>query len=128
MAIGWLSVLKMVPWSDVIKNAPQVADSAKKLWNATAKRSLGSAPPGETASALAQTPDALAIAGLQERVLALQAAASELHDQMRASSELIKSLAEQNAQLVQRLETLRVRLVWLAVVYALGVVAVTALT
>lgn len=120
MAIGWLSVLKMVPWSDVIKNAPQVADSAKKLWNATAKKSPVSAPPSESATALPRTPEARAIAELQESVLALQEAASALHEQMLASSELIKTLAEQNEQLVQRIETQRFRLLLLTAVSALG--------
>lgn len=30
MAIGWLAVLQMVPWSDVINNAPKVAEGAEK--------------------------------------------------------------------------------------------------
>ncbi|MDB5964602.1 MAG: hypothetical protein JWQ72_1102, partial [Polaromonas sp.] len=38
MAIGWLAVLQWVPWSDVIKNAPKVAEAAKKLWNTTGKQ------------------------------------------------------------------------------------------
>jgi hypothetical protein len=33
---------------------------------------------------------------------------------MLASSELIKEMAEQNAQLIKRVETNRARLVWLA--------------
>ena len=33
MAIPWLTLLKVVPWSDVIANAPKVADGARKLWN-----------------------------------------------------------------------------------------------
>jgi hypothetical protein len=28
MAIAWLAVLKSVPWSEVISNAPKVADGA----------------------------------------------------------------------------------------------------
>ena len=127
MAIGWLSVLQMVPWSDVIKNAPKVADSAKKLWNATAKKSPASPLPVDSAAPLPRTPEALAIVALQERVQALQEAASALHEQMLASSELIKTLAEQNAQLVQRIETQRVRLLLLAALCGVGVLAVTAL-
>ncbi|MDP3225514.1 MAG: hypothetical protein Q8M96_20455, partial [Rubrivivax sp.] len=33
MAIGWMTVLKLVPWGDVIKNAPAVAEGARKLWD-----------------------------------------------------------------------------------------------
>ena len=29
MAIGWLTILKTVPWTEVISNAPKVADGAK---------------------------------------------------------------------------------------------------
>ena len=36
MAVGWLMVLQSVPWSDVIKNAPKLAEGAKKLWDAVA--------------------------------------------------------------------------------------------
>lgn len=125
MAIGWLSVLKMVPWSDVIKNAPQVADSAKKLWNATAKKSPVAAPPSESATALPRTPETRAIAELQESVLALQEAASALHEQMLASSDLIKTLAEQNEQLVRRIETQRFRLLLLSALTALGGLGMT---
>lgn len=47
---------------------------------------------------------------------------------MLASSELIKTLAEQNAQLIRRIEDNRKRLVWLAgVAAAIGIVAVVAL-
>ena len=51
MAIGWLAVLKMVPWSDVIENAPKVASGAKKLWNSVGKKSA----PGTAAKSDALT-------------------------------------------------------------------------
>ncbi len=38
----------------------------------------------------------------------------ELQEQMLASSELIKALAEQNTQLILRIETQRRRMAWLA--------------
>jgi hypothetical protein len=50
---------------------------------------------------------------------------NDLHGQMLASSELIKALAEQNTQLIKRIELNRVRLLWLAGVT--GVVAIVAL-
>ena len=53
-------------------------------------------------------------------MLALQEAASALHEQMLASSELIKTLAEQNEQLVRRIETQRFRLLLLSALIALG--------
>ena len=113
MAIGWLSVLQLVPWSDVIKNAPKAADGAKKLWKAVGKKPA----PGEipqTGSAVALSPEAQAIASLKTRVVTAEADIADLHEQMLASSELITTLAEQNAQLIQRVERNRLQLRWLA--------------
>ena len=129
MAIGWLTVLKSVPWTEVIVNAPKVADGAKKLWNRVGKKTP--APPSsaaEGASAAASVPQAGALAQVEARLAALEATASELHEQMLVSTEVIKSLAEQNAQLIRGIEANRVRLRWLSVaVVALAFAAVGAL-
>lgn len=124
MVIGWLTVLQSVPWSDVINNAPKVANGAKKLWNAVARKS--SAPEvSESSTQAAASPESQTIVALETRVIGLEAAVSDLHAQMLASSELIKELADQNAQLILRIETNRVRVLWLSV--ATVVVAVTSL-
>ncbi|MDP1954829.1 MAG: hypothetical protein Q8K71_10155 [Polaromonas sp.] len=129
MAIGWLAVLQMVPWSDVIKNAPKVADGAKKLWNAVGKKPPPADPLMDAGNAVPLSPEDQAAAAMQARVLALESAVQDLHEQMLASSELIKDLAEQNTQLIRRAETHRVRLLALAGVTALvAVVAVIGLT
>ncbi|TXT37993.1 MAG: hypothetical protein FD135_3215 [Comamonadaceae bacterium] len=116
MAIGWLTVLKMVPWGDVIENAPKVAQGAKKLWNTVGKKpqpevsditTSNPAAPGELSD-----PDA-ALAALQSQVKALQIATAELHQQMLESSALIQSLAEQNTQLIQRVDVNRKRVLML---------------
>lgn len=105
--MGWVSVLQLVPWDTVIANAPKVADAAKKLWN-----TVGRKP--------ADTPDASAAAqpgaarSPQARLDAVESRLAELHAQMLASSELIKALAEQNAQLVERVEKHRVRVRYLS--------------
>jgi hypothetical protein len=116
MAIGWLSVLQMVPWGDVISNAPKVADGAKKLWNTVGKK------PGAAAES-APVPADISMASLQAQLTAAEAGIAELHEQMLASSELIKALAEQNAQLIRRVETHRVRVLWLSGVTLLLVLA-----
>jgi len=124
MAVGWLMVLQSVPWSDVIKNAPKLAEGAKKLWDAVAGHP---AQPAAAKSQPAASPDTPNLAVLEARTLALEAAVSDLHSQMFASSELIKALAEQNTQLVQRIEANRVRVVWLsAAVAVLAIVAIAA--
>lgn len=127
MAIGWLSVLKMVPWSDVIGSAPVVADGAKKLWNTVAKKSPSSESTVVNAAS-GLSPDSDAIATLQAQLAAVEATAAELHQQMLVSSELIKALADQNTQLIQRVEVNRIRVLWLAGVTAvLGVVVIVKL-
>lgn len=110
MAIGWLSVLKAVPWTEVITNAPKVADGAKKLWNSVGKKAT---PPTGAAPSCAPDTGATQISELEARLAAMEAAASELHAQMLASSEVIKALAEQNAQLISGVEAIRVRARWL---------------
>lgn len=112
MAIGWLTVLKMVPWGDVIENAPKVATGAKKLWQTVGKKPLVATPavPAQ-ATSRAASPE---VAALQSQVAELQVAVADLHQQMLESSELIQSLAQQNTQLIKRVEVNRVRLLWVA--------------
>src|ERR687892_2373622 len=115
MAISWLTVLTNVPWAEVIRSAPKVAEGAKKLWSTVSGK-----PPSPQVSSAAQaglSPEAQAIAKLQAQM-------NDLHGQMLASSELIKALAEQNTELIKRVELNRVRLLWLAV--STGVVAIVA--
>lgn len=107
MAIGWLTVLKLVPWQDVIRNAPKVADGAKKLWSTLAKK-----PPPvvrNIKSQLEPSPSAPSLAQLQTQLNTVVAEMAELHQQMLASSELIQALADQNAQLIKRIEINRKR-------------------
>jgi hypothetical protein len=124
MAIGWMTVLKMVPWTDVISNAPVIADGAKKLWNAVARKSPSSGP-SSTDDQPALSPGTDTVATLQARLTAVEATALDLHQQMLASSELIKALADQNAQLIRRAEVHRVRLVRLA--WATAILAIVVL-
>lgn len=115
MALGWLSVLQHVPWTDVIANAPKVADGAKKLWGAVGKKPGASQPvPGRDLRSGEEGGGRLSGAELQARLMAAEAAAAELHGQMLASSELIKTLAEQNARLIEHVERQRRQLRWVA--------------
>lgn len=127
MPIPWLVVLQSVPWTDVIRNAPKVADGAKRLWN-TVAGNPAQAPAETVGSSPGASAEEQAIARLGARVASLEASASELHSQMLASSELIKTLAEQNGQLVARIEINRVRMFWLSLALAVvGIIAVAAL-
>ncbi len=115
MAIGWLTVLKMVPWADVIENAPKVAIGAKKLWDKVGKKP---AAPELVPTVVSSTPEPT-LAQLRDQVAALQQVTADLHQQMLDSTELIKTLAEQNTQLVKRVESNRKRLLWLALLLLL---------
>lgn len=112
MAFPWLVVLQNVPWGEVMKNAPKVAEGAKKLWGTVR---------GKTVVADVSPPSVSphSIESLQTQMLKLEGEIVELHQQMLASSELIKTLAEQNARLIERIETNRRRVIGLAVVVCL---------
>lgn len=127
MAIPWLVVLTNVPWTQVLGNAPKVADGAKKLWNAVSGKTFPPTLP-EGRAGFSSASGAAAPAMLQARVAELERAASDLHEQMLASSELIRTLADQNAELVKRIEANRVRVLWLTgAVIAFGIVAIVGL-
>jgi len=126
MAIGWLTVLKAVPWAEVVSNAPRIAEGAKSLWTAIGRKRGGPAAGARGVQPVATGAPA-SLATLQAQLAATEATVAELHNQMRESAELIKALAEQNTQLVQRIEANRKRTVWLAVItVVIGVAAVTA--
>ena len=86
MAAGWLTALKLIPWDDVVANAPAVLRGAKKLWGKT-----GQPEPA---------PD---------RVGALEHEVAQLREQAATAAGVISSLAEQNARLVEAVDLLRVR-------------------
>ena len=115
---GWIGILKSVPWSDVVSNAPKIAEGAKSLWGAVAKKIRPDDSPA-SATEPAETP-------LATRVQALEEGQHELRAQLTTSSDLIRSLAEQNTQLVARLDATRRWLRWLTagLIVALGLLAV----
>ncbi len=103
MAVGWMAVLKLVPWVDVIAATPQLVQASKRL--------LKRAPKDGPAAAQSD-PDP------QQRLALLE---QEHH----ASTLLIAQLVAQNAQIVQAVEALRRRcqqLLWALVL--LGSVSV----
>ena len=100
--MAWVSLLAKVPWTEVLKNAPAVAEAARKFWNKTRT------PASTDAADLSEDADApTAVHALQQQVTALQV-------EMRTAGEVMQSLAEQNAQLIARVEKTRRRLLLLA--------------
>lgn len=126
MGVSWLAVLQSVPWSDVIRNAPKVAEGAKNLFDTVAGRKRGADPEATPATAAGTgatetaSPEARAIAALDARLATLEAGLAEQNAQLLASSQLIKDLAEQNAQLIRGIEANRLRLRWLSGVAGLA--------
>lgn len=124
MAVSLLTVLKTVPWGDVLSNAPKLADGARKLW-----QKMGSRPEPPAAQPVdADEPESEAAAWskLNARVASLDTALARLQGDVLASSELITQLAAQNAGLIQHMQRQDRRLVWLtaAVVITAGLAVV----
>lgn len=110
MAIGWLTVLQSVPWSDVVRNAPKVAAGAKKLWGSVAHKDAdGVDHTADLEAQSRQPPEHLTLGNLQAQIATLQSVAGELQQRLTESTGLITALAEQNAQLIQRIEAMRKR-------------------
>lgn len=109
MPIPWLTVLQAVPWGEVIRNAPKVAEGARTLWNKAAGPAAPVPPDPAQTPAVQPT-----LVQLQARLQASEAAVSELQAQMQSATQLIKELADQNTQLVRAVETQRRQLRWLA--------------
>ncbi|MCJ7798714.1 MAG: hypothetical protein MUP33_02970 [Polaromonas sp.] len=103
--------MQSVPWTDVVRNAPKVAVGAKKLWNTVRKTPFSGAHPVADAPASSEVQS---VPMLALRIQELETDAANLQAQMVASSEVIQALADQNTQLIIRVETLRVRVLWLA--------------
>jgi nucleotide-binding universal stress UspA family protein len=109
MAIAWLTVLQNVPWSEVVRNAPKVAAGAKKLWGSVAHKD-GVDHAADLEEQSRQPPEHLTLANLQSQIATLQSVAGELQQRLTESTDLITSLAEQNAQLIHRIDAIRKRM------------------
>lgn len=101
----WMTALKIIPWGEVLESAPHIVKAAKHLFSATKADARG----------FAETPDSSAGDGLSgvdkldKRIRLLETRIVELSDEQKSSTELIKSLAEQNALIVEAVEVFRVR-------------------
>jgi len=106
MAISLLAAFKAIPWTDVITAAPTIVQGAEKLWGTVTKKKNGApeAPAATTGQHAPETGSAV-----DARLQALETRIADLQSEALSSSALIKSLAEQNAQLVKAVEILRVR-------------------
>jgi hypothetical protein len=128
MAAGWWTVLRTVPWSDVISAAPQVANGARRLWDTVNRNKQGNydEPMGVAPGMPGQEEDVFDI--LIKSVERNDAEVTDLRNQMRSASEIIANLADQNAQLIAKMDAQRQKMTWLAVTASLsGLLSVVAL-
>lgn len=113
MAIGWMSALKVIPWGDVIEATPGIVKSARKIFTRSQQaEEAASAPTAADPSA---------------RIAHLEASLTELAEQQKASAQLIETLAEQNARLVEAVQILRVRTRFLIAACSVLAIAAVAL-
>ncbi|MBI3530121.1 MAG: hypothetical protein HY067_19415 [Betaproteobacteria bacterium] len=115
MAIPWLAAaFKAIPWKEVVTAAPSIVEGTKKLWSSVTRTEKQPSPANEQSDESSST-HSDQLSAIEARLLALEARTAEIAHQAVTSAQLIKSLAEQNAQLVQAVEILRLRtrkLVW----------------
>jgi len=102
MAIGWMTALKIIPWGDVLESAPHIVKAAKHLFSTTKADA-------DSFSKAPNSPAGDGLANLDKRTRLLEARIVELSNEQESSTELIKSLAEQNALIVEAIEVFRVR-------------------
>ena len=107
MALGWMTALKVIPWSDVIEATPGIVKGARKMFSRS--QQVEPQPPTSATESGADLP---------ERLVQLEATVARLSEQQQASAQLIETLAEQNARIVQAIDILRVRTRLLIVVSA----------
>jgi len=122
MAAGWITVLQMVPWADVIKNAPKVADGAVKLWNSVSgkKTQAQAAQPG---TGVVVATNISELERLAHHLDAAHSSIAELQIQVVQSADLLRELAAQNTQLVAQIESNRKAVTVLGVALALAILA-----
>ena len=98
----WMSALKVIPWVDVIEAAPGLVKGARKMFARTQATEA-------VIDAAAAVDDSDSPTRLHERISQLEASLVQMAEQQQASAQIIESLAEQNATVVQAIDILRVR-------------------
>ena len=112
-----LKVASQIPWDKVIELAPSVAERAGTLWKSIKSKNK---PHSVNESMVYSSYNT----ELSESDM-LKARLERLEEQIQLSAGLLKTLAEQNTSLVQRIELHRIRLIRQSLLFA-GVAAVLA--
>ncbi|MBS3916466.1 MAG: hypothetical protein KGZ31_02100 [Sulfuritalea sp.] len=101
MPIGWLTIFKAIPWSDVVAAAPTVVKGARKLVDAVRKRGGEGEAAGEASVNDAGDP--------ATRLRQMEARIEQMETRQQSALALMESLAEQQEKLVAAVEVLRLR-------------------
>lgn len=109
MAVGWMAVLKSVPWGVVLARAPEVADSARRLWSSVGRQQQTAEAAADQIAPAPESP----VASLEARFDTVEETVAELRMQINQCAELVAQLAEQNSMLVARAEVGRRRMIQL---------------
>jgi len=91
--------LRSLPWSTILSNAPLIVDGAKKLVSL-----VRSKPAAEIPLAADELPGDLRV-----ELTSLRARVQRLEEEQRQAADLVRAMAESQAQMTQVLAGLRVR-------------------
>lgn len=118
MAAPWLTVLKVVPWIEVIRKAPEIAEGTMRFWQAVSGKQQPQPQMYDVPySELGSDDDK------EARIQSLEMRIAQLQTQMVESSKLLNTLADQNEQLVAKLEDGRRRVARLSRIVVVLVIA-----
>ncbi len=112
-----LKVASQIPWDKVIELAPSVAERAGTLWKSIKSKNK----PQSVDESIAYSSYSAELSEgdlLKARLERLEERAGSLEEQLQASAGLLKTLAEQNSSLVQRIELHRIRLIRQSLLFA----------
>jgi hypothetical protein len=104
MAINWLLALKAVPWTDLAQATPALVKGARKLFAGVRAGHAGTSPQPQA------KPAGPADASIDSRLNEVENALGALGAEQRTTAELIRSLAEQNARVVESMAIMQARL------------------
>jgi hypothetical protein len=125
MSSAFLSILKKVPWNEVITRGPQLAEAASGLYDSVRARFAGAreAPVEATAEAPA---DPAAPLDVEALLAPLRARVETLEAELVKSSRVIAELGQQNTALIAQLEQQARWLRWTAWAAGTGLAAAIA--
>ncbi|OAM51478.1 hypothetical protein A7981_08240 [Methylovorus sp. MM2] len=120
-----VTLLQVVPWVDLITNAPKIALKAKEFWN-TVQNKPTITPEGVIENKSRFNLEAQKTFAFEARIDALETQLAEQHKDILTSAALLNELATQNAAQVQRINLYQTKLKHLGILtIVMSILAVT---